>query len=354
SADAHEVKASLNAIEYSIIIGSGKFRVKRYEGEPGYSVEVEKIFEKFQQTDADDYLVKLPESSGMSHIDAKILEFVSKLYPEPFVALDRFCENHLEEVPADTIQRCDREIQFYIATLEYIAKIRQPNLFFCYPEISTTSKVVEAHDTFDLALAYSLRSGVEAIIPNDFSLTDSERVMVVTGPNQGGKTTFARLFGQLHYLASLGFPVPGTQATLFLPDKILTHFEREENTQSLRGKLEDDLIRIHELLEQATSDSIVILNEIFAATALQDAIFLSQEIMNRLLQKNVLGVWVTFLDELTVMSEQTVSMVATIDPEDPTRRTFRIIKKPADGLAYALSLVKKHRLTSDQIEARLQ
>lgn len=354
AADTRKVKESLEAIDYSIIIGGGKFRVRHYSGEPDYSPVVEKIFRKFQQSDAEDYLEELPEGPRMTHIDAKILEFVSNLNPEPFAALDRFCEDHLDKVPEETIQRFDREIQFYIAALEHLSKIQQPDLSFCYPEISTTTKSTEAHDTFDLALAYSLRSSDETVVPNDFSLSGSERIMVVTGPNQGGKTTFARLFGQLHYLASLGMPVPGTEATLFLPDQILTHFEREENAQSLRGKLEDDLIRARDLLQKTTTNSIIILNEIFTSTTLQDAIFLSKKFMHRLTQKDVLGVWVTFLDEVSEMDEQAVSMVATVDPEDPSRRTFRIIRKLADGLAYARSLAKKHRLTSDQIKERLQ
>ncbi|VAX28925.1 MutS domain protein, family 5 [hydrothermal vent metagenome] len=54
------------------------------------------------------------------------------------------------------------------------------------------------------------------------------------------------------------------------------------------------------------------------------------------------------------MNEKTVSMVATVVPEDPGIRIFKIIRKPADGLAYALSLAKKHRLTNEEIKERIK
>lgn len=349
--EARKVKDGLSKVKYCVIVEYGKFKVHRYEGEPDYSVEVEKVFEKFKQGVVKSYLSDVYKGTGMNHIEGKILEFVALLYPEPFAALDRFCDGHSQFVD-ETIRTFDREIQFYVAYLNFIANFKHKGLTFCYPQIGT-SREVYAYDGFDVALAHTLIYTDKPIICNDFYLKGPERIMVVSGPNQGGKTTFARMFGQLHYLASLGCPVPGREARLFLSDQIFTHFERQEDIRNLRGKLEDDVARVHDILTHATSDSIIIMNEIFSSTTLQDAVFLSKEIMSRVMALDALCVWVTFIDELSTLSEKTVSMLSTVVPENPAVRTFKILRQPANGLAYALSLAEKHRLTYEQIKERI-
>ena len=289
----------------------------------------------------------------MNHIEAKILEFVAKLFPEPFSEMDIFCLQHQSFIDP-VIQSFDREIQFYLSYLDAIAELKQRGLSFCYPRVSVSDKEEHLIDGFDLALARVLSSQDQTVICNDFFLKNQERIIVVTGPNQGGKTTFARMFGQVHYLAALGLPVPGKEARLFLPDQILTHFERQEEAGNLRSKLEDDLSRAREILLSTSSDSLLVLNEIFSSTTFKDALYLSQKIRTQIMKIGALCVWVTFIDELTDYPDKLVSMAATLRSGKSDDRTFKVVRKPADGLAYALSLAKKYRLTSEDIRESIR
>lgn len=351
-ASTNHVKEALSNVKYAIIIRGSRVLVRKYEDEIDYSQEVEQTFEKFKQGAVEDYLVKHGYASGMNHVEAQILDCTARLFPEVFSELENFCNTHLDFLEK-TIAVFDREIQFYLAYLEFIAKFQSGGLKFCYPVISAADKDVCVYNGFDLALANKLIAEQSTVITNDFYLTGRERIIVISGPNQGGKTTFARMFGQLHYLASLGCPVPGTKARLFLFDRIYTHFEREEDIQNLRGKLKDDLVRINDILTNATPNSILIMNEIFTSTTLSDAVYLSKEVLSKVNEADLLCVIVTFIDELAVMSEKTISMVSTVVPENPAERTFKIIRKPADGLAYAISIAEKYRLTYEDLMERL-
>lgn len=350
--ETQKLKTDLSTVKYCVIINNSTVKVRKYNHESDYSLEVEQTFEKFKQGAVKDYRVKLTIASGMNHIEAQILDFVAKLYPEIFSDLDRYClknDSFLDE----TIRVFDREIQFYVAYQDYIQAIKNAGLKFCYPKITHQGKEIYNYEGYDVALAHKRIHENLPIVWNDFFLKDKERIIVVSGPNQGGKTTFARTFGQLHYLACLGLPVPGRRSQLFLFDRLFTHFEKEEDIKNLRGKLQDDLIRIYSILDQATPKSIVIMNEIFTSTTLQDAVFLSEKILERIIELDLLCVCVTFIDELASLSEKTISMVSTVVPENPAVRTYKIIRKPADGLAYAISIAEKYHLTYDNLLERI-
>lgn len=351
--ETQKLLSNLSSVRYSVHTKELHVEVLPYHSETDYSEEVEHTFEKFKQEPVKDYKITFPESSKMNHVEAAILKGVAQLYPDVFSNLESFYAKN-QTFQDVTIANFDREIQFYIAWLEYISSIKKAGLKFCYPQISDTDKNVYNNEGFDVALAYQLVKENTPVIRNDFYLKDGERIIIVTGPNQGGKTTFARTFGQLHYLAVIGCSVPGRDAKLFLFDKLFVHFEEQENIENLRSKLEEDLVRIHSILAESTPCSIIIMNEILSSTTIQDALFLSKKIMQKIDELDALCVWVTFIEELLSLNKKTVSMVSTVVPENPAERTFKVERKPADGLAYALSIAEKYHVTYSSLIKRIK
>ena len=350
--DARRVVTALDALDFRLRISGRRVVVSRYEAEPDYGVELLATFARFRAADVAPPEFSMPSKGALDHVEAAVLEGVARMHPDPFAALLAFAADHGDFIDP-TLGRFDREIQFYLAYRERIDDLRPHGLEFCYPDVSAESKATSVRETFDLALAAKLAVPGRAIITNELGLAGTDRIVVVTGPNQGGKTTFARAVGQLHHFARLGCPVPGTEARVFLVDAIHTHFERSEDLGNLAGKLEDDLQRIRRILVAATPRSLLVMNESFSSTTVSDALFLNEVILREAVRLDLLAVVVTFLDELASLTASTVSLVAAVDPADPGRRTFKLERRPADGLAYAEAIARKHGLTYELVKGRV-
>jgi DNA mismatch repair protein MutS len=350
--EAAAVTSGLAEVRYNVHIKGNRIRVSRYAGEPDYGAEVESTFAKFAQGEVREHDFSFRQEPDMDHVEGAVLDMVAELHPDVFGALDDFAERHAGYLDP-VIGAFDREVQFYLAYLEFIEPLRAAGLPLCYPLVQDVRKEMRVREAFDLALARKLRHQLDAIVSNDISLEGVERILVVTGPNQGGKTTLARMIGQLHYLSRLGLPVPGREARLYLFDRLFAHFERREEAGHLTGKLEDDLRRIHRIFADASDRSLVILNESFSATTVEDGLLLGRQVLDELIERDMLAVYVTFLHELASAGPSTVSMVSTVDPDDPGRRTFKFARRPAEGLAYALAIAEKYDLTYAGVKRRI-
>ena len=155
SLDTAQCEAQLSALTYVVHVRGTRVTVGAYDGEPDVGEEVASAFAKFQQGAGRDHRVRFREFSDMNHVESQILDRVALLFPEPFARLAEYRSRHDGFVDS-TVARCEREVQFYLAYLEYIAPLKAAGLSFSYPRVSARSKQIAATATFDLALAAKL------------------------------------------------------------------------------------------------------------------------------------------------------------------------------------------------------
>jgi DNA mismatch repair protein MutS len=350
--DVTRLEHELEAVTYGLELLEDRVHVWPAGPRDDYGAAVERTLRAFRRDASQTARGATPQPSDMNAVEAEILDRVAHMHPEPFAALESFAQQHDGYVDRG-VARFEREVAFYLSYLAYADRFEAAGLPFCLPDLSATDKRIDVRDGYDLALADTLLDAEEHVVVNDVRLDSTERIMVITGANQGGKSTYARMVGQLHYLAALGCPVPARRARLFSFRELLTHFDRPEDPSTLQGKLHDELTRLHALLGRASSGSVVILNEAFSSTSSDDALALGRATLERLLDLDALAVYVTFVDELSSFDTRVASIATAVHPEDPSRRTFELVRRPADGRAHALAVARTYGLTYEDLRHRL-
>lgn len=347
--EVKRIRALFDNIHYNLYIKSGVMSVYKYHDEVSLTDEISNLFAKFQQEGLKKALPKLKPEASDPIMENIVLSMLSKVYPDEFKELEKFCLEFIE-FDNPVLLMFSREIEFYLSWYDITENIRNNGLPFSLPKVSKQKEHMKAIDFYDVMLSFNTPG---AIVTNSIEMTSPEHILVITGPNQGGKTTFARAFGQLHYLASLGLDIPAKEAELFLCDQVLSHFEVEETIDTLNGKLEDELERLYVLKGKATADSVILINEIFASTTASDAIELGGHMMGWLEGLGAVSLVVTFLDELATYSNHVVSLMTSVKSKEDHTRTYKIVRKAPDGHAYAMDIAEKYGLSKEDLERRL-
>src|SRR6266567_423578 len=175
AADIDRVTRLLGDVQYCVNIRGNRVKVTSYEGEADYGADVQKTFAKFAENAAKDYRVEFRDWPDMNHVEEHILNLAARLIPEPFQALDEFCDRHDRYIDKK-IRAFDREVQFYRAYQDFTAPMKAAGLEFCYPAVSADAKRTSARGSFDLALAAKLMPRAPAVVRNDFYLDGAERI----------------------------------------------------------------------------------------------------------------------------------------------------------------------------------
>jgi DNA mismatch repair ATPase MutS len=184
------------------------------------------------------------------------------------------------------------ELAFYIGCINLHEKLVQMGASVSFPlPAAPEDRRLAFSGLYDICLALIMS---QRIVGNDVK-ADGKELMIITGANQGGKSTFLRSIGLAQLMMQCGMFVPAEAFNSSVCDRIFTHFKKEEDTAMNSGKLDEELSRMSAIVDNITSNSMVLFNESFAATNEREGSEIAQQIISALLEKHVRVTFVTHL-----------------------------------------------------------
>ncbi len=262
------------------------------------------------------------------------------------------------------------EIAFYLAAVRLMQRLRQQGLPLCRPDILPMhERICELREAYNLNLALQRidEANVKGmVVTNDVQMDANGRIAILTGPNQGGKTTYVQMVGLCHILAQLGLWLPAKKARLSPVDGIYTHYPVEENSAKSTGRFGDEAQRLSDIFTDVTRHSLMLLNESLASTNSGESLYIAQDLVRILRQMGTRAIFATHLHELAAdvdtLNDQmpgdslVVSLVASRieNSADGAQRSYKIGPGQPMGRSYAREIASKYGIGYEQLMSRLK
>ncbi len=202
------------------------------------------------------------------------------------------------------------------------------------------SKDTEFKNLYELPMAVYMQ---RRPVGNSISLCNNI-LTLVTGANQGGKSTFLRSYGVAQVLMQCGMPVPADHFMAPLYKQVFTHFTRREDEQLNSGRLQEELKRMSEMVQAAEPHSIFLLNESFASTTEKEGSQIADGILHAFYDKEITTIMVTHLFQLArSLYNKKIPCVEFLIAErkDDGTRTFKMMPGKPEYTSYGTDLFNK-------------
>jgi hypothetical protein len=217
------------------------------------------------------------------------------------------------------------ELGFYVACLNLHERLADKGEPTCFPEpVAPGPRALAAHGLYDVCLALHTQAGV---VGNDVD-ADNRSLVMITGANQGGKSTFLRSVGVAQLMMQCGMFVAAHSLRASVVDGVFTHFKREEDATMESGKLDEELGRMSEIADAIAPNSLLLCNESFAATNEREGSEIARQVVRALLDSGVVVFFVTHLFDLAdgfYQEELATALFLRAERQPDGRRTFRLV-----------------------------
>ncbi|HVZ06901.1 MutS-related protein [Rhodopila sp.] len=213
------------------------------------------------------------------------------------------------------------ELAFYVGCLNLKDRLDGIGESTCFPEVSDAPRYFRCRDLRDTCLSLTL--GCRAV-GNDVDAGDRPLV-IITGANRGGKSTFLRSVGVAQLMLQCGLFVTAEQFSSSLRSGLFTHYKRQEDRSMRSGKFDEELVRMSEIADHIRPGALVLFNESFAATHEREGAEIARQVVSALLDSGVTVFFVTHMYELArVFFDDDRVLFLRADPDPGGTRTFRL------------------------------
>jgi hypothetical protein len=244
------------------------------------------------------------------------------------------------------------ELAFYIGCLNLHGQLAQKGEPMSLPLPVAAGEHRHAFKgLYDVCLALTLE---QKIVGNDVD-ADHKDLVIITGANQGGKSTFLRSIGLSQLMMQCGLFVPAEFFSANICDRLFTHYKREEDSAMESGKLDEELSRMSGIVDNITSSSTVLFNESFAATNEREGSEIARQITCALLEKHIKVFFVTHLYEFAhgFVDRKTANTIfLRAERQDDGGRTFRLAEGEPLQTSYGEDLYNLIFLGRDESPGR--
>ncbi len=218
------------------------------------------------------------------------------------------------------------EVGFYLGCLNLRDLLKARGHETCFPDpVSSAGQALSASALYDPCLV--LQAG-EHVVPSDLN-ADRKTLMMITGANQGGKSTFLRAIGLAQLMMQAGMFVAGRSLRANVCAQVFTHYKREEDDAMRGGKLDEELARMSQIAERIRPSCLLLCNESFASTNEREGSEIARQVIRAMTENGIKVAFVTHLfdlaDSLRRQDLGTALFLRAQRNADGTR-TFRLVE----------------------------
>ena len=295
--------------------------------------------------------VNSDETKGVTfHLDRVLGRILASLLKKLRDTMDRYAD-----IAVVNISKLIPEFMYYIRFAEFIEKCMSEGMNFCEPcLIGEGSVSMEARGFYNMKLAVCM-DNIGELVSNDLVFDRENTVYILTGANQGGKTTVTQGIGIMFAMAQGGIFVPAESFRYKPADCIYTHFPADEDKTLDLGRLGEECVRFKDIYNECTDKSLVLLNETFSTTSFEEGYYIAKDSLKAILKKGCRTIYNTHMHKLGTDIDEMNSTdgdakaASLIVRTDEGKRSFKVVAAPPDGMSYAKDIAEKYGVTYDML-----